>query len=430
MGGVGIKIAALVVFLAAYLCIVILYRRKILVVWAAVGLLLGLRVLEPVEAWRALDWNVLLLYFGMLLVSEVFLLSRMPDYLATVLTGRSRRSAAAMLLLCLLAGFLSIALENVAVVLLVAPVALSIARRSKLNPVPLFVGLAVSSNLQGAATLIGDPPSMLLAGYARLSFNDFFVFAGRPGIFFAVQVGAAASALVLWLIFRRHDSEMPEISHERYLSLIPTILVLLLVVSLIVASSFQHGVLLLPGLLACAFGLLSFGWFVLSGKGAGLRDFAGRLDWQTGIFLAGIFVLVESLSAVGVLEDAARWIGAVSGRNAFLAFQLTLWLSVAFSAFVDNVPYLMAMLPVVGYLAGSVAVNPYVLYVALLLGASVGGNITPIGASANIVAMGLLKKAGHAPRFAEFVRIGLPFTLVAVTTSSLFVWVLFRSAVP
>jgi Na+/H+ antiporter NhaD/arsenite permease-like protein len=430
MGEVGIKIAALAVFLAAYVLIVVFYRRKILVVWAAVGLLLALRVLEPLEAWHALDWNVLLLYLGMLLVSEVFLLSRMPDFLATLLAGRSRRSATAMLLLCLLAGFLSIALENVAVVLLVSPVALSIARRCRLNPVPLLVGLAVSSNLQGAATLIGDPPSMLLAGYAGLSFNDFFVFAARPGIFFAVQIGAAASALVLWLFFRRHDSEMPAISHERYESLVPTILVLLLVTSLIVASSFQHGVLLLPGLLCCAFGLLSFGWLVLNRRGTGLREFAGRLDWQTGVFLAGIFVLVESLSAVGFLEDAARWIAAVSGRNAFLAFQLTVWLSVGLSAFVDNVPYLMAMLPVVGHLAGSVAINPYVLYVALLVGASVGGNVTPIGASANIVAMGLLKKAGHAPRFFDFVRIGLPFTLVAVTASSLFVWVLFRGAVP
>jgi len=424
----GPKIVAVLIFVAAYALIIILYRRKTLVVWAAVGLLLLLRVLTFRQAWAALDWNVLLLYFGMLLVSEVFLLSKMPDYLATVLAGRAGRTSVAMLLLCLFTGFLSIALENVAVVLLVAPIAMSIARRCGLNPVPLFVGLAVSSNLQGAATLIGDPPSMLLAGHASLSFNDFFVYAGRPGIFFAVQIGAAASALVLWLSFRKYDRPMPEIPRERYLSLIPALLVLLLVASLVAGSSFQLGVPLLPGLLACAFGALSLGWYLVHSRGRGFGGFAARLDWQTGVFLAGIFVLVESLETVGLLEDAARLIGVLSGRNSFAAFLLVVWLSVALSAFVDNVPYLMAMLPVVSSLAGTVSIDPYALNVALLLGASVGGNITPIGASANIVAMGMVKKAGYEFRFSDFVRIGLPFTLAAVTASSFFVWVLFRGA--
>ena len=247
----------------------------------------------------------------MLLVSEVFLHSKMPDYLATILTARAGRASGAMLLLCLFTGFLSIALENVAVVLLVAPIALSITRRCDLDPVPLFVGLAVSSNLQGAVTLIGDPPSMLLAGHAGLSFNDFLVFDARPGIFFAVQLGAAASALVLWRSFRRYDGPMPDIPRERFVSLTPTVLVLLLVAALVVASSWQLGVAVLPGLLCCLFGLVSFAWHAISRRARGLGELIRNLDWQTGLFLAGIFVLVESLAAVGLLEDVARLIATV-----------------------------------------------------------------------------------------------------------------------
>ena len=422
------KIAALLIFSAAYTMIIVLYRWKTVVVWAAAGLLLALRVLTLRQAWHALDWNVLLLYFGMLLVSEVFLHSKMPDYLATILTARAGRTSGAMLLLCLFTGFLSIALENVAVVLLVAPIALSIARRCDLDPVPLFVGLAVSSNLQGAATLIGDPPSMLLAGHAGLSFNDFLVFDSRPGIFFAVQLGAAATALVLWRSFRRYDGPMPDIPRERFVSLTPTVLVLLLVAALVVASSWQPGVAVLPGLLCCLFGLVSFAWHAISRRARGVGELIRNLDWQTGLFLAGIFVLVESLAAVGLLEDVARLIAVVSGRRPLLAFLLVVWLSVALSALVDNVPYLTAMLPVVGHLAATVAIHPYALYAGLLLGASVGGNITPIGASANIVAMSIVKKAGYDYRLRDFVRIGLPFTLVAVLASSLCIWMLFGGA--
>jgi Na+/H+ antiporter NhaD/arsenite permease-like protein len=421
----GAKLLVLGVFLASYVLIILLYKHKLIVVAAAVAALLALRVLSPQEALRAVSWNVVLLYFGMLLVGEVFLYSKMPDYLATLFTSRARGTAAAATILCLFTGLLSIALENVAVVLLVAPVAMSIARRSGINPVPLFIGMAISSNLQGAATLIGDPPSMLLAGHARLSFNDFFVYSGRPGIFFAVQVGAILSALVLLLFFRRDDRRMPSLERHSYDSLVPTLLIGLLVVALVLASSLEHNLEILAGLLCVLFGLASFLWYLAHSRGRHLKPFLKALDWQTGLFLIGVFVLVQSLTAVGLLEDIAAWMQRVAGGRPLVVFLLLVWVSVALSAFIDNVPYLMAMLPVVGLLAQRTAVEPYALYVGLLLGASVGGNITPIGASANIVAVGILKKHGYESRFFQFVRMGLPFTLVAVVASSLFVWLLF-----
>jgi len=425
------KILVLAVFALTYVFIVILYHRKMIVVWVGVALLLALRLLGlgPMsfrQALGAVEWNVILLYFGMLLVSEVFLYSKMPDYLATVLTRGARRVGGAMVLLCVFSGFLSIALENVAVVLLLAPVALAIARKCDVPPVPLFIGIAISSNLQGAATLIGDPPSMLLAGFARLGFNDFFVYDGRPGIFFATQVGAVVSTVVLMVIFRRYSREMPTVPREPYLSAVPTYLVVGLIAALVASSSISHSFHYMTGLLCAVFGLLCLLWYVGRTRARELSTFFKALDWQTGVFLVGIFVLVESLSAVGVMEDLADIMLRVSGSRPFVIYMMVVWMSVLISGFVDNVPFLVAMLPVMQIITTRLGVSPYLFYVGLLLGASVGGNITPIGASANIVAMGIMRKQGYRTGFWDFMRIGFPFTVFAVLASTLFAWVVFR----
>jgi Na+/H+ antiporter NhaD/arsenite permease-like protein len=416
------KLFVAAVFLIAYVLLILLYRHKLIVVWAAVALLLALRCLSPLQAWRSIEWNVVLLYFGMLFVSESFLYSRMPDFLATVVAGRAGRVRAALLLLCVFAGLLSTALENVAVVLLVAPVGLAIARKCEVSPGPLLIGLAVVSNLQGAATLIGDPPSMLLASFAGLNFNDFFILHGRPYLFFATQVGAAAGLAVLYLFFTRYRRRMPPLEKEGYLSLGPTLLALALVASLVASSSLEHGFQYATGLLCVFFGCLSFLWYLWHGKGRELKDYLRRLDWQTGLFLIGVFVLVESLAAVGLMEDLAGWVLAIAGSRPFAVYALIVGISVFMSAFIDNVPFLLAMLPVCRLITEAIPMDPYLLYLGLLLGASVGGNITPVGASANIVAMGILKRQGEAVRFGQFVRIGLPFTLAAVAASSLFGW--------
>lgn len=423
--GIPPKILVVGLFALAYLLIIVFYHHKMYVVWAAALLLVVAGLLGVGEALRAIEWNVVLLYFGMLLVSEVFLYSRMPDYLATLLAGRARRTGTAMVLLCLFTGFLSIALENVAVVLLVAPIAMSISRRCDIDPVPLFIGMAVSSNLQGAATLIGDPPSMLLAGFASLSFNDFIVYGGRPGIFFATQVGAAVSAVVLFLLFRRYNRAMPVLEGRRYLSPVPTYLVGALVVALVFGSSFSHRLPIVTGLLCAVFGLLSLIWYLGHSKARETREFFSRLDWQTGVFLMGIFVLVESLSAGGLMEDLADWILRVSGNSPFRVYLIVVWVSVLVSGFVDNVPFLMAMLPVIQLITTRLGVAPYLFYVGLLLGASVGGNLTPVGASANVVAMGILKKHGHRAGFFDFVKIGLPFTVFSVLASTFFAWLIY-----
>jgi Na+/H+ antiporter NhaD/arsenite permease-like protein len=420
-----VKPAVAVIFALTYLLVIFFYKRKTIIVWLAVAVLLVLRFLTVREAWGALELNVLFLYFGMLFVSEAFLVSRMPDHLAVKVAGRAKTTGIAMVAICAFTGLLSIMLENVAVVLLVAPIALAISRKTGIDPVPLFIGMSVSSNLQGAATLIGDPPSMLLAGAAGLTFNDFFFYQGRPGIFFATEIGALVSLVVLLVLYRRYRKVMPVLQRERFLSLMPTLLVVALILSLILGSALQGRFPYLTGLICLCYGVLSFFWYLWHSRGKELKAFLLRLDWQTGLFLAGIFILVESLSLAGFMEDLAAFVLKIGRGSPFLVFLVLVWFSVILSAFVDNVPYLMAMLPVVRVLTVEVGVSAYLLYLGLLLGASVGGNITPLGASANIVAMGILRKQGLEVKFFQFVRIGLPFTVLAVIASSFFAWLVF-----
>ncbi|MBS3107180.1 hypothetical protein J4419_05995 [Candidatus Woesearchaeota archaeon] len=415
------QVLSIAVFVLAYALIIRFYEKKQLVVWAAV-LALPLLGLLPWSAMpAAVNWNVILLYFGMLLVSEVFLYSRMPDFLATVFARKSKNTAQAMLIICAFTGLLSIFLENVAVVLLVAPIALAISRKCEINPAPLFIGMAVSSNLQGSATLIGDPPSMLLGGFAGMSFNDFFFLGGKPSIFFAVQVGALVSLLVLWLFFRRQRKDMPALQKERFESLWPTMFVIGLVLLLILTSPLKT-TLPVAGLLCVIFGAISYGWYLWHTRDWKVRAYVSRLDWRTGLFLIGVFVLVASLQATGVIGEIANLITSLTGGSVGRSFFLIVWLSVLFSAFVDNVPFLAVMLPVTQAVITATGAAGPLLYFGLLIGASVGGNITPIGASANIVAMGILRNQGIRTTFWDFTKIGLPFTLVSVIASTLFLW--------
>jgi len=425
-----IKIFTIFLFVLTYFFIIRNYDKKARVVWISVLILISTTILSPGEAWISINWNVILLYFGMLFVSEVFLYSKMPDYLASLFASKTKSTTIAMLVICAFTSFLSILLENVACVLLVAPIALSIAKKLKMRPVPLFVGMAISSNLQGVGTLIGDPPSMLLGGFMNLTFNDFFILNAKPSIFFAVQVGAIVSLFVLYFFFKKFNAKMPKIKRDNYTSIVPTLLVIALVVALIFSSSLggtegEGGGTNIAGILCVVFGMLCYAWYMWRTKDYKVGKYIKKLDWQTGVFLIGIFVLVQSLSSTGVVGDITNSISALGGDNPFLTFQIVVWVSVLMSAFIDNVPFVVLMLPVTASLTQSLGTNPYLLPFGLLLGASVGGNVTPVGAAANIVSMGIMKNHGFKPTFGEFVKIGLPFTIAATLASTTFIWIIF-----
>ncbi|MFH1731745.1 MAG: SLC13 family permease, partial [Planctomycetota bacterium] len=282
----------------------------------------------------------------------------------------------------------------------------------------------------GTATLIGDPPSLILANGLGLNFLDFFFYQGKPGIFWAVQVGAVGSMIVLWMMFfRKYKAPAAPPEAVRPTSWFPTVLLIAMVVALSVVSQIDipHGDKFANGAVCVLAALIGIVWHRSRGNGATLKLF-GSVDFETVALLAAIFSLTFALQKTGFIDQIARWISDVVGENRFLTFTVVVWLSVALSAIIDNIPYTAVMLPTVLGIAtkmtGSAELGPtHILFAfGLLIGACLGGNISPVGAAANIVGVGLLRKEGHDVRFWQFVKMGLPFTIAATVPAYIFIW--------
>jgi Na+/H+ antiporter NhaD/arsenite permease-like protein len=423
----------LVVFLAAYAGFALFPNRRS---WIAVGAAALLVVCGAVTAQASffgadgesplVNWNVMGLFVGMLVLAELFLASKAPAVIAEALLARLSSARAAMVALCALAGLISIGVENVAVVLLLAPIALSLSRKLGQNPAPLLIGISICSNVQGTATMIGDPPSMILAGEMKMGFFDFFLYHGRPGIFFAVEAGALLSLLMLVPLFRGHASFRLD-EREKARSWVPSILLALLVGGLCLSSVVDPGFTWFAGTLTMAMAAVGFAWNAFRSRWIPPRAFLRSLDWDTTAFLIGVFVLVGALSGSGWLDALASFLSTHACGSLATAFLVFVLLATVLSGFVDNVPFLLAMIPVVRQVAaqlpaGMAAHGEETLLFGLLVGACMGGNLTPVGASANVTTLGILRKQGVTVRFRDFLRISLPFTAVAVGASALVIW--------
>jgi len=415
------KTISLVLFVIAYLLFVALPKRRSLIAVSAAALLILSRTISFREAFWAVNWNVMGIFLGTLVVADIFMESRVPACIAEIIVDKARNTAWAILLICMLTGFISAFVENVATVLIVAPIALSLAKKINLNPINLMIGIAISSNLQGAATLIGDPPSMLLGGFAKMDFMDFFFYRGRPSIFFAVELGALASFVVLYFIFRKQKEKVSLLAVEKVRSWIPTAILVILILALALTSFLDTGFTYMAGVLCMIAAVVSIVWKKWSTKGSIFKGIKA-LDWDTAFFLIGIFILVGSITLTGWIEVISGFLSRLVGANLLLGYSFLVIVAVILSGFIDNVPFLAAMLPVALSMAKQLDVNPSLFLFGLLIGASLGGNITPIGASANIVSCGLLKKEGYEVSFRDFAKIGLPFTMAAVAAAYLFIW--------
>ena len=415
------RMVAAGIFLLAYILFMVLPRRRTLVAVAAALALIVTKTLSVSEAMRAINWNVMGIFVGTLVVADIFMESRVPAFLAEHIVARAKNTTWAILFICALASFLSAFVENVATVLIIAPIAFSLARKLRLDPTNLLIAIAICSNLQGTATLIGDPPSMLLGGFAKMNFMDFFFYRGKPSIFFAVELGALASFAVLYLFFRAHREKVSLELTEKVRSWVPTVTLIALIVALAYSSVLDTGFSSLAGIICMVFGVFSFIFKKMIFRQP-LVEGIRTLDWETTFFLMGVFVIVGSITQTGWIDTIADTLSRLMMGNIFLGYTLIVVVSMLVSAVVDNVPFLAAMLPVGMTMAQKINIDPSLFLFGLLIGASIGGNITPIGASANIVACGLLKKEGYHVRFGKFARMGLPFTLAAVAAAYLFIW--------
>ena len=411
-------VVAIVIFTVVYILIAAERINRVAAALGGAGLMLALGVVGADDAFfsqdTGIDWNVIFLLFGMMVIVGVLRQTGIFEYVAIWAAKRAGgRPFRVMVLLCLITAVASAALDNVTTVLLIAPVTLLVCEQIGVRPVPFLIAEALASNIGGTATLVGDPPNLIVASRSGLGFNDFLVNMGPIVLLMLLAfVGLAR------ILFRKDFVADPE-QVDRVMQLDereaienPSLLWRSLVVLALVLAAFSlHGVLhIAPSVVA----LLGAGVLVAISR---LRpeSYLAEVEWATLLFFAGLFILVGSLVKTGAIARVAAAVGGVAGDSVPAAMMLILWGSAALSAIVDNIPFVATMSPVVdqlvrgnGPLGGQNG-----LWWALVLGADLGGNATAIGASANVVVAGIAKRSGHPISFWEFTKYG---SLVAVVT--------------
>lgn len=457
-------IAAIIIFALTYVLILSFpkYRPYIALASGLIFVITGLLPLNQVLG--AIDYNVLLMIAGTMGLVTLFIDSKMPSLLADIIMEKVPNVQWAAVALALFAGVISAFVDNVATVLMVAPVGLEICKKLKTNPVPFIIGIAVSSNLQGAATLVGDTTAIMLGSALDMSFLDFIWYLGKPSIFFAVELGAVISALILAFIFRKERSPIPSLGQRtKVTDYVPTVLLCGTIVALIVASFIPWDLSIKNGLICCVIlviGLI-YNFFKKEAPEVveGSKDNADEkvvysvnsslsvkerlnekvlaplktIDFETLGLLVGLFLMIGGIEAQGVIAMLAQGLASVGGDNIFLLYTVIVWASVLISAFIDNIPYVATMIPVIAGLAAELApglgIDPALLatplYFGLLSGATLGGNCTPVGASANITGIAILRKEGYEVKNSDFFKIGIPFTLAAIIPAYIYIWLLY-----
>ena len=376
----------------------------------------------------SLDFNVLLMIGGTMGLVQLFIDSRMPERLADIIMAKVPNVQWAAVSLSLFAGVISAFVDNVATVLMVAPVALEICKKLKTNPIPFLISIAVSSNLQGAATLVGDTTAIMLGSALDMSFLDFIIYNGKPGMFFMVELGAILSACIVYFVFRKEKGAIPKSGKMTEVEdIVPTVLLVGAIALLIVASFLPFELPAETNGLICT-ALLIVGLIYNYAKKKNLDAIMGPLkaiDLETLGLLVGLFLMIGGISNMGVIDALAQLLAKLGAGNPFLMYTIIVWASVIISAFIDNIPYVATMIPVIAGIAMEMGIDSTALYFGLLSGATLGGNCTPIGASANIAGIGILRKEGYDVSNGDFFKIGIPFTLSAIVPAYILIWVLF-----
>ena len=419
------KTSAIIIFAATYLLLLSYpkYRAYIALTSAAVYVVLGILPLQKV--FSSVDWNVIFMIAGTMGVVGLFIESKMPSLLADRMIERMPNVKWAIISLALFSGIVSAFVDNVATVLMVAPVALTIAKKLKMSPVLSIIAISVSSNLQGAATLVGDTTSILLGGYANLNFLDFFFVDGKIGIFWVVEVGALVSTLVLVLLFRKEKQTIHTMERTEVKDYFPTGLLVGIIILMICASFIpdQYKPRTINGIICMSLFIIGlFRKLIKTREVGSIKDAIRDIDYSTILLLTGLFIVIGGITEAGIVEDIGNLFVKLSNDNVFLIYTLIVWASVLFSAFIDNIPYVLTMLPVTAEISFQMGIEPNLLFFGLLIGATLGGNITPIGASANITGLGILRREGYEVSAPTFMKISVPFTLAAVITGYLLNW--------
>jgi Na+/H+ antiporter NhaD/arsenite permease-like protein len=417
---------AVVIFAVAY---VFIATEKIHRVTAALGGAALMLLIGATDAEHAffseeagIDWNVIVLLLGMMLIVAVLKRTGAFEFVAIWAAKRARgRPFRVMVILVLVTAVASAALDNVTTVLLIAPVTFLVCDRLGVPVVPFLIAEALASNIGGTATLVGDPPNIIIASRAGLTYNDFLVHLAP----FVVFVMVVFVVLCRWLFrsaFRYDPERAAEVASLRERDAIrdPRLLLVSLVVLGAVTVAFVlHTVLHLePSVVAILGGLL-----LLALSRLDATEVASDVEWPTLVFFVGLFVMVGGLVNTGVIDTISRAAADAVEGKLLLASMTLLWGSALLSAIVDNIPYVATMSPVVADLVAADGTDQaQVLWWSLALGADLGGNATAVGASANVIVLGIAERADRPISFWQFTRYGLVVTVVTIALAVPYLW--------
>ena len=390
----------------------ILYRRfniaYISLVAAALLILIG--ITNPAEAFlRSVNWNVLAIYWGYGMLAIAFRESKIPAWIANQVLVRVKKEKYALLFLCTLAMVLSSFMANPVVVIMLAPLAIEIATKLKTSLFIYLVALAISSNVVTTVTMVADPPALILAGATGMDFLDFYWFQSKISLGTLSIVGVLVALLTLLFQFRRLNKQVVITKEIIKVSFTPLVLFVLSVLALAFVPWKYLGEWNHPGLVGLILGSLS----LAMGK-RWARSMLKEFDWNSILFLVGIFIVVATTDSIGLLKDFSTWLGNSSLGSPTIYLAIFVWVSVALSSFIDNVPYTVLMIPVCAEVAHTLGVNPFPFYFGMLVGTGIGGNITPVGATANVLACRMLEKRGYRFKLSKYLALAVPFSLSAV----------------
>jgi Na+/H+ antiporter NhaD/arsenite permease-like protein len=422
-----VAVIAAVVFAIAYVLIATERIHKVQAALGGAAVVLAVGIVGSYDAFfsrdTGIDWDVIFLLLGMMVIVGVLRQTGVFEYGAIWAAKRAGGSALrVMILLVLITAVASALLDNVTTILLIAPVTLLVCERLAIAPVPFLIAEVLASNIGGAATLIGDPPNIIIGSRGGLSFNDFLVHMAP-----LVVIAMLIFTLVLPLVFRGSFTVDPErvadvmSLNEREAIRDPRLLVKCGLVLLGVFTAFiTHSVIHVePSVVA----LLGAGVLIVI-SGVERNHYLASVEWETLLFFAGLFIMIGALVKTGVIGGLAALAADATGGNALGAAILILGVSAVLSGLVDNIPYVAAMSPVVAELVTNIGdpTHAQALWWALAMGAGFGGNLTAVGASANVVMLGIAAREGHPISFWEFTRKGAVVTVITIAVAAPYLW--------
>lgn len=376
-------------------------------------------VLEQGQAFHSIDWNVIFLLVGMMMIANILSETGVFQWIAVQSVRLGKGSPyAIMIILVMVTALTSALLDNVTIVILMAPVTLFIAASLGVNPLPLLIAQILASNIGGSATLVGDPPNILIGSAAGIDFVTFAVNLAPIAILILI-----AFIGLTWFLFRKdlhvehkETSSIEAMDTSELITNWPLLRKSLVVMVGVILGFLIHGALHLePATIALAGATVLMLWGRVD-----LDHILEGIEWTTLFFFIGLFIVVEALVEVGIIEAVAQAALRLTGGDLRMTSMLLLWLSGVASGIVDNIPYTATMIPVVKSLGDAMPVGP--LWWSLALGASLGGNATLVGAAANVVVANLAAKSGHPVSFGHFLRYGAIVTIMSLALASLYVW--------